>query len=329
MADAGGPDLLLPMPVYDDWDACGIVLADLAGVLHAAGRPATVLIVDDASHEPAPADLGAALGPGIRAIRVLRVARNLGHQRAICVGLCYAAENLAPGTVVVMDADGEDAPADVPRLLQRAAEQPRDAIVFAERTKRSESAWFRVGYQAFRVLHLALTGQGIRQGNFSVVPGSLLRPLCHVAELWSHYAAAICVSRLPYGHVPTQRARRAYGTSSMSFVSLVRHGLSAITVFSETMGIRLVVAGVCGLGAALAAAIVVLVAAVALGSAVSVPMLVAAGGLGLASAAVAAMGAMIALLVLTDRKAAVFVPIRECASFVASVEPVRVGTAAS
>ena len=70
-------------------------------------------------------------------------AQALGHQRAIATGLCYAHDHLPAHVVVVMDGDGEDAPQDVPRLLDQVRATDGRKIVFAERTKRSESVVFR------------------------------------------------------------------------------------------------------------------------------------------------------------------------------------------
>ena len=72
---------------------------------------------------------------------MLRLRRNLGHQRAIAIGLTYiqAQMTTAYEAVVVMDGDGEDAPEDVPRLLARLEAEGGRSIVFAERTRRSES----------------------------------------------------------------------------------------------------------------------------------------------------------------------------------------------
>ena len=143
-----------------------------------------------------------------------------------------------------MDGDGEDDPADVPRLLERLEQSGNQMIVFAERARRSESLVFRVFYGLFKLLHRVLTGKGVRVGNFSVVPRRRLSSLVVVAEIWNHYAAAVFRSRQPYCMIPTHRSRRLCGSSSMNFVSLVTHGLSAISVYSDVVGVRLLVLSV-------------------------------------------------------------------------------------
>lgn len=89
-----------------------------------------------------------------------------------------------------------------------------------------------------------LTGIEVKVGNFSVIPRRRLSSLVVVAEMWNHYAAAAFKSRQPYCTIPTRRGRRLDGKSSMNFVSLVVHGLSAISVYSEIVGVRLLVVAV-------------------------------------------------------------------------------------
>lgn len=91
------------------------------------------------------------------------------------------------------------------------------------------------------MLHRALTGVPVRVGNFSVIPAPLLRRLVVVSELWNHYAAAVVRARLPRVLVPTRRARRLAGRSRMDFVGLVTHGLGAMSVFGDRVGVRLLI----------------------------------------------------------------------------------------
>jgi glycosyltransferase involved in cell wall biosynthesis len=238
----GEPDVLVMLPVYNDWVAFGMLLTDLDSVLAAAGRKARVLAVDDGSAaRPESEPWGGRPFRALRQVEVLELRRNLGHQRAIAVGLAYAEACDPCDAVVVMDSDGEDDPRDVPRLLDRCEAEGGRLIVFAERSRRSESAAFRVGYAAYKAVHLALTGLRVRVGNFSVVPRARLSSLVVVSELWNHYAAAVFKSRQPFCMVPTRRATRYHGRSSMNYVSLVAHGLSAISVFADLVGVRLLV----------------------------------------------------------------------------------------
>lgn len=226
------------IPVFNDWTALRALLQALDRSLADARRPARVLVLDDGSTETIPRNTADGPFEALREVRVLELRRNLGHQRALAVGLAYVDSAVETPTVVVMDGDGEDDPADVPRLLDRYDAEGGRVIVFAERRKRSESLSFRVFYALYRVLHVVLTGRRVRVGNFSVMPRQQLHRLAVVSELWNHYAAAVFKARLPYVTVPTSRAKRLDGKSTMNTVSLVVHGLSAISVYSEIVGVR-------------------------------------------------------------------------------------------
>ncbi len=231
------------IPVFNDWSAVTRLLEALDGVANgivAAGRAesVSVLLVDDGSTEPVPSELP--FRPrALRRVHVLPLRRNLGHQRAIAIGLTFLYTEWPCRAVVVMDADGEDAPADVPRLLAELDAHGAQKAVFAARARRSEGFRFWLGYQAYKLLHRALTGRRVEVGNFSVLPWHLLERLVGVSEVWNHYAAAVYKARFPVTQVPVPRAKRLAGESRMNFVALVTHGLSAISVYGETVGVRL------------------------------------------------------------------------------------------
>jgi glycosyltransferase involved in cell wall biosynthesis len=236
-----GGSILVLIPVFNDWASLAQLFPRLDAALAAEGLAVDVLVVDDGSTAEPEEDLAQTSFRALRRIDVLRLRRNLGHQRAIAVGLAYVEDCLPSQAVVVMDGDGEDDPADVPRLLGRLEEVGRGRIIFAERTRRSESLVFRVFYAVYQLLHYVLTGQKVRVGNFSAIPRRRLSSLVVVTELWNHYAAAVFRSRQPHCLIPTQRSERLRGRSKMNFVSLVTHGLSAISVYSDVVGVRLLV----------------------------------------------------------------------------------------
>lgn len=140
-----------------------------------------------------------------------------------------------------MDCDGEDDPRDVPRLVRECFANEGQKIVFAARTRRAESLAFRCFYRLYRLMHFLLTGVKVRVGNFSVIPSSVLKRLVAVSDLWNHYAAAVHKERLPLVLVPTRRGRRLEGQSQMNLVALVAHGLSAMAVFGDRIGVRLLI----------------------------------------------------------------------------------------
>lgn len=137
-ADAlpGSFHVIILMPVYRDWESAFLVCQSLDN--HIGRLPqvnARVLLVDDGS--PDETGWSRFEARSLIQVDVLRLRRNIGHQRAICAGLCYIHEYLSCDAVLVMDADGEDRPEDAVRLIESIIEQPND-VLFAKRRRRFE-----------------------------------------------------------------------------------------------------------------------------------------------------------------------------------------------
>jgi hypothetical protein len=301
------------IPVYEDWEAAASLLARLDGALSGAGWRGDVLLVDDGSVARPDRRLVPPSPKALTRVRVLVLRRNLGHQRAIAVGLAFQ-EQEAGGVelpVLVMDGDGEDDPADALTLLRRFVDEGGRQAVFAGRARRSEGLAFRAGYRLFKLIHLLLIGHRVRVGNFSVLPASAVRQLVIASELWNHYAAAVHKLRIPYVIVPVDRSARLAGASRMSWVGLVVHGLSAISVFGEMVGVRLLVAtGVLGLVAACGLALAVALPDVRNGPLGAwLPLLLVFGLAVLLQVAITATAFL--FLLLSSRGNATFLPLRD------------------
>ena len=167
--------------------------------------------------------------------------------------------------VVTLDADGEDRPEDLPRLLALLAAKPEAErkVVLALRAKRRESLGFKVLYQLFRLLFRSLTGATVRSGNFVAMPGSiakraLLHPTFDLA-----YSSAILALDLPIEYVPCERGERCELHSKMTYGRLAMHGLRMLMPFTDRIAIRALVAFVFfGVLGALLALVVIFLEAV-------------------------------------------------------------------
>ncbi|MDQ6886938.1 MAG: glycosyltransferase [Gemmatimonadota bacterium] len=260
MLRPGGESYVVLIPVLDDWEALGQLLELLDKEFAERSLRARVLVIDDGSQLPPPPSFRSLQLSVLREIDILRLRRNLGHQRAIAVGLAYIAEHLRCTAVVVMDGDGEDRPSDVPRLVEGLYQTTGDHAVFARRARRSERILFKIGYVAFCALHRILTGLRVEVGNFSVLPMVVVGRLGSVAEMWNHYAAAVVKARIPRTLIATDRGTRLAGHSRMNVLGLVTHGFSAMSVFADRIGIRLLVASsALGVAAAIGLVVVLLV----------------------------------------------------------------------
>jgi hypothetical protein len=178
---------------------------------------------------------------GFTDVRVITPPFNLGHQRALVYGLrLILPEVLETDLIVTMDADGEDRPEDLPRLLEPLHAMPdeRGKLCIARRTKRSESLKFRILYFFFRTMFHTLTGTTVRSGNYAAYRGWLAK------RMLSHPYFDLCYSSTLVGldisttAVPCARGQRYAGRSHMNMLRLFMHGIRMLMPFIDRIAVR-------------------------------------------------------------------------------------------
>jgi hypothetical protein len=310
-------------PVLDDWVSFAALVGEIADLFAGSDFAFHIYAVDDGSSVPF--DAAAVALPEascILSIDVIRLAANLGHQRAIAVGLCATADSTEIDAVLVMDSDGEDRPVDIALLLATSLRHPTH-VVLAKRTRRSESCTFRLWYGVYKLLFYALTGQPINFGNYCMLPMAAVRRLAHMPELWNNLAASIMRSRLAYTTVPTVRGGRFAGRSRMNLVSLILHGLSAMSVHADTIFVRILLAATFIGGMAIFG--VAAVAGIRTATHLAIPgwATTAAGDLLIILFQTLVIVVAATLTFLAGRSHRPFVPIVDCPPFVAHRERLR------
>ena len=240
-------------PVYEDEASFAELCRRLADLQHASGARFHLIAVDDGSLA-APPKLASITEAGL-AGEILRLARNVGHQAAIAVGLARANALASVTACVVMDSDGEDTPESIPALLAAVAGANCDVAV-AQRAKRSETLTFKLFYSVYKRLFRTLTGQRLRFGNFMALSPVAVERLSGMHETATHVAAATVKAKLRRASVPTDRGTRYAGQSKMNFPSLVLHGMRAVMVFSDLVLTRMALALVAMAGAVVAVVVI-------------------------------------------------------------------------
>lgn len=225
--------IIILTPVFNDSESLNNLLLQLKNSFaEFTAANFSILVVNDGSTENI--QLKNSTG---WPLQILHLQRNIGHQKAIAVGLAYIKENLSCDKVLVMDCDGEDRPEDAISLIKTSFNN--DKIIFARRKSRQESNRFRFFYRLYKFVFRILTGKKIDFGNFMIMPKSLLDKSVYYSEIWNHIAGGILKAELPYSSIETHRGKRYAGDSKMNFTSLLIHGLGAIAVFIEVIASRL------------------------------------------------------------------------------------------
>lgn len=224
---------LIVVPVYEDRQAAARLFSEIGKIY---GKESFLLAVDDGSVR-APLDL-AALSDASLDGAIIRLRRNVGHQKAIAIGLSYLSQYVQEThAIIVMDSDGEDLPSSINQLVN-ALEDDQVDIAVAQRRRRVETLKFKMAYILYKLLFKLLTGRNINFGNFMAMKAAGLRRLAAMQELPLHLAATALVSKLRIRPIVIDRGPRYAGRSKMNFVGLVLHAFRALMVFAEDVLVR-------------------------------------------------------------------------------------------
>ena len=162
---------------------------------------------------------------------------NRGHARCNAVGLKYINEKEEFDYVIPMDGDGEDRPEELSLLIEKIKDYP-NAVITADRVKRSEGFVFKFCYLMHKYLTLIFTGQNIKYGNYTCLPKSVVKEMINEPATWSSFSGSLAKITKNRKSIPSERAQRYFGISKMSFINLLKHSLSIIAVFKTTLLIR-------------------------------------------------------------------------------------------
>ena len=105
------------VPVHDEERTVALLYEELDSALQPLGQPWEAVFVDDGSSDGSFAAL-TRLHDAKDNVRVIRLRRNFGKATALATGFAHAEGDI----VVTIDADLQDDPAEIPRLLAKLDE---------------------------------------------------------------------------------------------------------------------------------------------------------------------------------------------------------------
>ena len=132
-------DLSVVVPMFNEAGNLTLLVESIERALTGFGRSFEVLIVDDGSTDASAEELDAAAAsrPWLHPIRLIR---NYGQSAALQAGFDHAAGRL----VVTLDADLQNDPADIPRIVRILEEDDTVDVVAGWRRRRQDSTLRRI-----------------------------------------------------------------------------------------------------------------------------------------------------------------------------------------
>ncbi len=213
------------MPAYDEADNLAVVVPRTFDVLATIPGYHEVLIVDDGSHDGT-AELMHELQVHQPSLRYIRLRRNFGKSTALQAGLeCATGE-----TIVMMDADGQDRPEEIPKLL--AALDGGLDLVTGHRIQRNDRFVKRQTsrvYNAVTASVSGVSGQDFNSG-LKAMRRDVMGTLVLYGELHRYVPVLANWAGFRVGEVPVEHAGRLHGTSKFGRARFWRGFLDLLTV---------------------------------------------------------------------------------------------------
>ena len=223
------------IPVYNDFQSLSKVIQEINSIISSLDEEFSIITVNDASTDKTEIDVSSI--DKIHSIKILNIKKNQGHARCIATGLKYIFENEEFNYVIPMDGDGEDRPEEIKNFVENINFSPDKAIV-GERVKRTEKLIFKICYKIHKALTYLSTGQSIKFGNYTCLPKLTVEKMINEKATWSSFSGALQKVEKDKVEAPSERGVRYFGPSKMSFLDLIKHSLSIISVFKFKVLIR-------------------------------------------------------------------------------------------
>ena len=216
------------IPIFNEEPTLPELHSRLMTATAGVNEPFEVILVDDGSKDNSFA-LMRAMHRADPRVKVIRLARNFGHQIAISAGI-----ELAGGdAVILMDGDLQDPPELLPQMIARWKEGYD--VVYTVKTSRKENALKRFAFKSFyRILH-ALSSIKIPMdaGNFSLMDRRVADVLRAMPERNRYISGLRAWAGFRQTAITYDRGVRFAGAPQMSLGRLFRLALDGIFSFSN------------------------------------------------------------------------------------------------
>ena len=223
------------IPVYNDWQSVSELLDNIDHNLLVVDHEISVIIVNDSSnHDRKDEDK---IFENIHSIKILNMKINQGHARCIATGLKYIYEKEDFDYIIPMDGDGEDRPEEIKEFIDQIQNSNNKPVV-GKRVKRSEGLFFKICYEFHKLLTLIFTGKSIKFGNYTCLSKITVEKMINEKATWNSFSGSLSKIEKDLFEIPSIRGDRYFGPSKMSFFNLLKHSLSIISVFKNTVLIR-------------------------------------------------------------------------------------------
>ena len=215
-------------PVYNEVGNLRPFYREVKQALDATGESWELLMINDGSSDGSH-ELMLELAEVDERLRVINFARNFGHQIAVTAGVDYAVGR----AVVLIDADMQDPPAVIPRLIDKWKEG-YDVVYAVRAERRGESLLKRVSAKLFYRLIHRITDINIPldTGDFRLMDERVALVLRQMREHHRFIRGMTSWVGFRQTGVEYVREQRVWGETKYPLRKMIAFALDAVTSFS-------------------------------------------------------------------------------------------------
>lgn len=215
--------LSIIIPVFDEAESVAALHSELVSVLGGLGQPFEIIFVDDGSTDGT-YDKLIALSP----IKIIRLRKNFGQTAALDAGIKVAVGDY----LVTLDGDGQNDPADIPRLVSKLEREKLD-VVSGWRKNRRDKFSKRLASWSAAFLRKFLINDGIHDSGCTL---KIYRRECFagvdlMGEMHRFIPAVLKIRGFKVGETEVNHRPRLVGKTKYNWRRGLKGGLDMISVW--------------------------------------------------------------------------------------------------
>lgn len=230
MLDRESKDLTysVVIPVFNEEDNLEVLYERLTKVMVSLNEPYEIIVVDDGSKDKS-FQILQGLHKNDSKVKVIRFTRNFGQHMAITAGL----DNSKGENVIIMDADLQDPPEEIPKLIVKQKEGYD--IVYGYRRIRQDSLFKRITSKVYLWLLAKLTRQTVNPDitPLRIISRKVVDYMSQLRERSRFYGGLVSWLGFPFATVDIKHSERYRGKTKYNLRKMLALATEGIISFSD------------------------------------------------------------------------------------------------
>lgn len=211
------------IPVYNEQGSVVALYKEILGVMNTLGFPYEVIFVDDGSTDDTFEKL-----KKFSLVRIIKFRRNFGQTAALDAGIKSAKGD----AVITMDGDGQDDPAEIPKLLEKMVKEDLD-VVAGWRKNRKDKFLKKLSSRSAALIRKIIVNDGVHDSGctLKVYKKECFDHLDLVGEMHRFIPALLRIKGFKIGEIEVNHRERKHDKAKYNWKRGIRGGLDMFSVW--------------------------------------------------------------------------------------------------